>query len=602
MGLVAILLSAQNVEKSFAAQNLFRRLSFGLETCDRVGLIGPNGAGKSTLLKILAGEIDADEGEIVRSRGLCVGYLPQSPSFKPGATIYEALLEGASDHDDQSAVHEWMAKLNLNSDSRDESTPVDTLSGGWQKRVALARELVRRPNLLLLDEPTNHLDIESILWLEELLQKASFATVTVTHDRMFLERVANRIFDLDRKNPDGLLVVRGGYVDYVEAKENLMQGQIAREETLQNTLRRETEWLRRGAKARTTKQTARIDRAHELGDEVQDLNSRNQNRTARIDFQAEDRHPQRLIEATGITKSFGSHMIFSATDILITPKTRLGLLGPNGCGKSTLIRVLLGEEPATAGSVKRAERLSVSYFSQVSDNELDGEKSVQQNLVGSGGGDFVNYRGDFIFARSYLSRFLFRPEQMDMPVKKLSGGEKSRLRLAQLMLHSVNLLILDEPTNDLDLATLRVLEQSLQDFAGAVILVTHDRYFLDQVANDILAFTKNASGTPQLERFADTLQWENWISQNAKASKAINVSRSKEKSKNRLGFKEKRELEGIEPAILKAESRLTEVQSEMQHPTNLVNSSKLVELTDEMARLEKEIVRLYARWAELSES
>jgi ATP-binding cassette subfamily F protein uup len=608
---VAILLSAQNLEKSFGPHLLFRGLSFGVEAGDRIGLIGPNGAGKSTLLKIIAGLVEPDSGELVKSRGLRVGYLEQMPSFAPESTIFEAVAEGADGDPERLAkVHEWLARLEILEEGRSENTQITQLSGGWKKRCALARELVREPDLLVLDEPTNHLDLESILWLEKFLESGSsesrsFATLTVTHDRLFLQRVANRIFDLDRRNPDGLFTVRGTYADFIEAKEAQMKAQERREETVKNTLRRETEWLRRGAKARTTKQQARINRAGDIKDEAEDLKSRNQTRTAQIDFQSSERHPQKLIETIGLTKSYGGRRLFSPVDLVISPKTRLGLLGANGAGKTTLIRLLLGQEEPSEGEVKRAERLQVAYFAQTRD-ELDPKKSVLRTICEEG--DYVDYRGKFVFARSYLSRFLFRPEQLDMPVEKLSGGEKSRLRLAQLMLTTANVLVLDEPTNDLDLATLDVLEDSLKSFEGAVILVTHDRYFLEQIANEILAFTLDDSSQGRLERFADTLQFESWLESHrkqkpppARAAGIESIPAVVETiNKKRLSYKEKRELDGMETTILAAEERLKELGVESQRPEIIANGTRLTEITRELAELHVRIETLYARWAELS--
>jgi len=605
---VALLLSAQNLEKSFGPHLLFRGLKFGIESGDRIGLIGPNGAGKSTLLKIIAGLIEPDGGEVVKNRGLRVGYLEQMPSFAPGLTIFDAVAEGAGgDPERLSHVHEWLARLELLEDGRDESTLLTELSGGWKKRVALARALAREPDLLVLDEPTNHLDLESILWLERFLEAAPFATLTVTHDRMFLQRVANRILDLDRRHADGLYNFRGGYADFIEAKDALMAAQEKREEIVGNTLRRETEWLRRGAKARTTKQQARIERAGVLQDEAEDLRVRNQSRVAQIDFQSMERHPQKLIEAKGLAKSFGGKPLFEPVDLLITPKTRLGLLGSNGTGKTTLIRLLLGDEEPSEGKVVRAERLQVAYFAQHRD-ELDPKKSVLKTICPEG--DYVNDRGQYVFGRSYLNRFLFRPEQLDMPVEKLSGGEKSRLRLAQLMLTTANVLVLDEPTNDLDLATLNVLEESLKSFEGAVILVTHDRYFLEQIANEILAFTTDDKGARRLERFADTLQYEAWLESSAKQKSPATAKKNEPvaaaeapapgtAAKKRLSYKEKRELEGMEANILATEARVRELEAESQKPENIANGARLTEISKELAELTERIENLYARWAEL---
>lgn len=622
---VAILLSVQNLEKSFGSHLLFRSLSFGIESGDRIGLIGPNGAGKSTLLKIISEQIEADSGSVIRSRGLVVGYLEQSPEFAEGCSVFDAVASGIEDDFERLAeVEEWIGRMNLvnGDEERTIDSKVSELSGGWKKRVALARELVKRPDLLVLDEPTNHLDLESILWLEKLIASPAFAniaTVIVTHDRMFLQRTSNIIFDLDRRNPNGLFVIRGSYADYLDAKQALIAGQERREVVVNNTLRRETEWLRRGAKARTTKQQARIERHGQISEEADDLKSRNFSKSAQIDFQSAERHPQKLIEAKGISKKFSERTLFEPIDIYVSPKTRLGLLGANGSGKTTLIRVLLGEEMPSSGEVKCAERLQVAYFSQHRD-DLDARISVLKTLCPEG--DYVEYRGQFIFARSYLDRFLFRPEQMDMPVGKLSGGEKSRLRIAQLMLKSANVLVLDEPTNDLDLATLDVLEDSLKSFDGAVILVTHDRYFLDQVANEILAIvgTSEKSESRKIEKFADTLQLEAWIEREEKANSEPSAKGSTDskvnskinskvdlkgqpttsQKKKRMSFNEKRELEGMEETILKAETELSNLIKDSTSAEIVSNPTRLTGLAQDIANLEQRIEFLYTRWSELS--
>ncbi|HVK61861.1 MAG TPA: ABC-F family ATP-binding cassette domain-containing protein, partial [Bdellovibrionales bacterium] len=485
-------------------------------------------------------------------------------------------------------------------------TLVESLSGGWKKRVAMARALVTNPDLLLLDEPTNHLDVHGIEWLENFISEARFATITITHDRLFLQRVANRIFDLDPRYKDGLLVVNGEYLQYLETRDELMRSQERREVVLKNTLRRETEWLRRGAKARTTKQTARIKRAGDLDSEVDDLTERNQKRRVQIDFQEAERNPQRLIEAKQITKSFTGpdgvkRTLFENLDLILTPKTRLGLLGGNGCGKSTLIRCLLGKEKVDSGEVKQSEKIEVGYFEQHRDT-IDPNKTLLQNIVDEG--DYVSFRGQYIFARSYLDRFLFRTEQHDMPVRKLSGGEQARLRVAQMMLTPANILVLDEPTNDLDMATMAVLEEVLSDFKGAVILVSHDRYFLDQVSNRILAFDKDETGSPSLTEFSSFEQWESWREENARqiAAKAAAEKaelKAKSGSKKKLTYKDKLEFEGMEAKIHGLEAKLGELQAEAADPANASKASKLTELYSEISKLQGEIERLYARWAEL---
>jgi ATP-binding cassette subfamily F protein uup len=605
---VAILLTAHELTKAFPTRPLFKGISFSIENGERVGLIGPNGAGKSTLLKILAGKIHADEGKISAQRGLRVAYLEQDPQFEPEDNIHSAVMAGASDPHDWEEIaygQSIMSKLSLSEGADlDPETPISSLSGGWKKRVAIARELMRRPDLLLLDEPTNHLDVESIMLLEDLLSESTFATLTITHDRLFLQRVSTRIIELDRRHADGILSVKGDYAAYLEARDNLIAAQEKQETKLRNTLRRETEWLRRGPKARTTKQQARINSAETLRQEVVELTSRNRNETVRLEFQSAERNPKRLIEAKGISKAYNGEVIIPMQDLLITPKSRIGLIGANGCGKSTLIRMLTGAETPDTGSVYHADQLQIAYFEQNRES-LDPNQTLVDALVPDGA--FVEFAGNRVHVKGYLARFLFTYDQMDLPVAKLSGGEQARLLIAKLMLKKAQILILDEPTNDLDMATLDILEDVLKDFSGAVILVSHDRYFLDHVANKILAFGRDAKGNKTIEPFVGLEQWEIWHESQKNILPAANKSpvaaepvRAPEKSpKKKMSFKDQHELENMEKNIKKAEQALAALAEESNKPANASNSMKLSELSEKMSAAQVEIDRLYGRWAEL---
>lgn len=584
-----ILLSAHQVEKSFANRVLFKNLSLGIEERERIGFVGPNGAGKSTLLKILAGEVDADDGTISKKKGLRLSFLEQNPTFSSEETILQAILKKTLDPDDATArAYELIARLELVNFGED--FLVSKLSGGWKKRVALARELVSDPDLLFLDEPTNHLDISSILWLEEYLRQARFSLLMVTHDRLFLQRVSNRILDLDPRNPNYLLNVNGEYSQYLETKEIELSALQRQEKVEKNRLRRETEWLRRGSIARQAKQSARIEAAHDLKDTVQDLKNKNQNRKVDLSFGEAERSPKKLIEAIQITKSFGSKILFENLDLLITPKTRLGLLGDNGCGKSTLIKVLLGLEAADSGSIKRADDIEHAYFEQ-SRETLKPELSVLKNICPDG--DHVSFQGSFVHVRSYLDRFFFTGQKAEIPVKKLSGGEQARLRLAQLMLQESQILVLDEPTNDLDTAMLESLERSLSEYHGAVIIVTHDRYFLDAVANQILAF-------PELNKFSGYYQWEEWFKEHGGQAQApTKKTEAAATKKARLSFKDKFELENMEAAISKLENELEKLQKESETPEVLSNHIRLSEIHNLIGKLQSEIEKKYQRWSEL---
>ncbi len=595
-----ILIGAQELSKAFTSQPLFEDLTFSIESGERIGLIGPNGAGKSTLLRILAGHMSPDSGRLSIQKGLRVGLLEQIPQFTKDAHIQSTVLEGTKDpHDweEMARAQEFIAKLDL---SRfDPEMPVEKLSGGWKKRVALARELVRQPDLLLLDEPTNHLDVESIIWLEELLAQSQFATLTITHDRLFLQRISNRIIELDRRHATGLLSVKGDYASFLDIRNEVVAAQELKETKLRNTLRRETEWLRRGAQARQTKQQARIKSALELEEEVKNLTDRNRVSTVRLDFQATDKQPKKLVEGKGISKTYGNEVIIPMLDLLVTPKSRIGLMGPNGCGKSTLIKLLTKTVDPDTGTVYHAERLKISYFEQNRES-LNPNLTVFKTVCPHG--DHVDYAGQNVHVKSYLARFLFTYEQMDSAVRKLSGGEQSRLLLAQLMLKEANLLVLDEPTNDLDMATLDVLAEVLQEFNGAVILVTHDRYFLDQITNKILAFGHNAKGEKIIETMVGLSQWEVWhdnqVAAAAREKKEAQRTEASGNKKKKLTYKDQRELDAMEENIQKAEGEMTALVTESEK--NASNSKRIFELSKEISALQTRIDRLYERWSELT--
>lgn len=607
MAPIVTLVNGYNLQHSFASRPLFKGIGFSIEAGERVGLIGPNGAGKSTLLKIIAGELTPDQGTISLQKGLRLAYLKQNPPLDEEQTIEEAILSVSNDPHDWKEIcraQELQAKLSLDFENK----KIKTLSGGWKKRVAIACELMKEPDLFLLDEPTNHLDVEGILWLEDFLETAPCATLTITHDRLFLQRISKRILELDPRNPQGMISIPGDYADYLETKNILMNNQIATEAKLQNTLRRETEWLRQGAKARTTKQQARIKRAGELKDQVEELEFRNQNKKTQMDFQGFEQSPKKLIEAKNISKNYDGVCVVPPMNLLIHPKSRIGLLGGNGSGKSTLIKILLGDISPDTGTVFHSEHLEVSYFEQNRES-LDPDATVLRAVCPSG--DFVDFAGRRMHVKGYLDRFLFRPEIFELPVKMLSGGEQSRLLLARLMLVRSNVLVLDEPTNDLDIQTLDVLQDVLSEYPGAVLLVSHDRYFMDQVSTEIYAFTHSEAMQKnkkvykkEMVRFEGLLQWEVWYRQQQEIFKSTlkqdqNEKKEKNNQKKKFGFNEKKEFEEMESVIHKKEKKLSDLEAELQIPSVAENSQKVLELSEEMSVLQNEIDQLYQRWQEL---
>ena len=506
---MAILLSCQNLSKSFGPRPLFEGLSFGLSEGERTGLIGPNGAGKSTLLKILAGAETQDSGAVTPRRGLRLGYLAQQDRFTDApagwsvrAEILKALEGlGLEEYETDRRAAEGLAAAGF----ADPGQAVNVLSGGWRKRLAILAQSVREPDLLLLDEPTNHLDIEGVLWLENFITEFKFPFLVVTHDRRFLERVTNRVIELNKRYPEGYLSSPGNYSKFLEHREAFFDAQASREDSVRNIVRTEIAWLRRGARARTTKQKAHIDRAGELIKELGELEYHNaQNRTASLDFTAGDRQANRLIHAVKIEKSLGGRKLFGPLDLTLGPGEKLGLLGGNGSGKTTLLKMLAGQLAPDSGTLKRADGLRVAVFDQHR-AQLNLDHTLKQALCGHG--EHVFYKGAAIHVKGWATRFLFRQEQLEMPLRTLSGGEQARVLIAGFMLEPADVLLLDEPTNDLDLQSLEVLENSMQEFPGALVLVTHDRYLLERVSRRLLAL----DGRGNARFFADLSQWETWM-------------------------------------------------------------------------------------------
>ena len=596
----SVLLSCEDVSKRYGARPLFEGVTFGLMDGDHVGLVGPNGSGKSTLLRILAGHETPDSGQRIARRGIRVGYVAQDPEFDLDQTCEEVLL--AALRGDKTHHHDEHENLGLvvvalgKAGIIDREQKVAALSGGWRKRLAIARELVMAPDVLLMDEPTNHLDVEGIIWLEQLLKSEPEAFLVVSHDRYFLENISKRMIELNRIYPKGIFEAGGTYSDFLEAREAAQANQQSEQETLANLVRREIEWLRRGPKARTTKAKARIQNAGRLIDELDDVRSRNETRTASIDFTASERKTKRLWSGKGLGFDRGERTLFNDLDLLLSPQTRLGILGPNGSGKTTLLRVISGELQPDRGTVEKADWLRIVYFQQNRDS-LDPDLSLKRTLAPDG--DTIIFRDKPQHVIGWAKRFLFRPEQLETPVGKLSGGERARIFIARLMLQPADLLILDEPTNDLDIPTLEVLEESLLDFPGAIVLVTHDRYLLDRVSTSILAI----DGEGGAEQFADYDQWvvtmKERFSNRASAAKAATAEAKASAKTKKLGYLEQRELDSIEERVAKAEEALTRAEEAAADPAIATDAAALQKRFTELAEARAEVDRVYARWAEL---
>ena len=598
---MTVLLSAQSLTKSYAHRPLFAGLSLDLRAGEKIGLIGPNGAGKSTLLKILAGVEVPDDGVRSARRGARVGYLPQDDVFPAGLTAREVVLDGLSADSLEEHERETRAAVVLTQVGfADPDQPADQLSGGWRKRLAVARELARRPDFLLLDEPTNHLDLPGVVWLERLLRAAPFGYLAATHDRAFLRAVADEVIEVSRVYPGGAFRAAGGFDAFADKRDAFLDAQERQREAVANRVRRETDWLGRKESAQRRKSRSRIEAAADRRAELADLNYRTAAAgAAGIDFAGTGRQTRKLLAAEGLTKAVGGRTLFAGLDIVLSPGTRLGLLGPNGSGKSTLLKVLAGQLAPDAGTVTRAEGLRVETFEQ-GRASLDPTMSLRRAL--SPNSETVTYRDQPMHVAGWARRFLFDPGQLDLELSALSGGEQARVRIAQLMLRPADLLLLDEPTNDLDIPALEVLEDSLEDFPGAVVLVSHDRDLMDRLCTSVIGL----DGRGGAAAYGSVGQWlaayeagaANREPQ-AKAPAPRTAPKAPPAAKpKKLSYKEQQEWDGMEAAILAAEEAVAARQADVETAATAGHAA----LTDACRALEDAqhaVERLYARWQEL---
>jgi ABC transport system ATP-binding/permease protein len=584
---MAVLLTCDSIGKSFGSRTVFSDISLSLHDDDRLGIIGPNGAGKSTFLQILGGIMPLDEGTVSIRKGVRLSMVVQDPRFDPDTSVRDVIAASARESDDQDLeVSKIISRVAFD----DPAAKAGTLSGGWRKRLAIAAALAQQPDVLLLDEPTNHLDVEGILWLEKLIKSATFASIFVTHDRYFLENCATRVAEINRAYPLGLFTAPGNYSKFLEKRSEFLKAQKREQQALENLVQREIEWLRRGAKARTSKSKARIQDAFELQDQLADVSSRNKGGTSTIDFTATGRMTKRLIACEGISKSMGGRLLFKDLTLALGPATKLGVLGSNGSGKSTLLRILAGDIEADSGEVRRAEGLRVAWFDQNRD-KLDLDQPLRRALAPEG--DTVMFRDRPQHVAGWAARFLFQQEQLELPLNRLSGGERARVHIARLMLQPADVLLLDEPTNDLDIPTLEVLESNLLDFPGAIVLVTHDRFLLDRLSKAILAMDGNGG----VEFFAELSQWE-------QRPVAKPVSRETARTapvatKKKLTYLENREWEQIEEKVVQAEETLESKRQQLEQPDVVSDPARLMQAVAELDAAQAKVDQLYARWAEL---
>lgn len=593
------LISLQEITKGFREQPLFAGLSLVISEGERLALIGDNGSGKSTLLKIMARLEDVDDGVVSVRKGLLSAYVPQQESFPAGATVAEAIESHLAPlglpHAE--AARRVSTTLGL-AGFVDSEQLAESLSGGWRKRLAIAAGLALEPDCLLLDEPTNHLDIESIDWLENLLESQRCAVVFVSHDRYFIERLAQRVVEINRRYPRHHMASDGSYSDFLERREEVLLQLEQQRRSLANKVRREVEWLRQGVKARTTKSRARISEAHRLIGQLKGTSAGEASR-AELEFSSTQRKTKELIKVEGISQSIGGTKLFSGVSLVLSPGSRLAVVGPNGSGKTTFISTILGLLPPQAGRVVRAPGLRTVFMDQARTGLEDG-KTLKEFLCPHG--DSVVFRGEPIHVAAWAARFLFSRDHLALSVGALSGGERARALLAKSMAEACDVLLFDEPTNDLDIATLENLEDGFDSFPGAIVLITHDRYLLERSGSAVLGLH---DGTAAL--FGGYSQWEESLSarkrrpsgqppaaREAKAAPAPDTRQPK-----KLSYKDARELSMIEGRIEAAEKELEAIKGDIESGDHASNAARLSELCSQLTDKQAEVEQLYARWQEL---
>jgi ATP-binding cassette subfamily F protein uup len=617
------LLSIENISKSYSEKPLLENISLGINEGDKIGVIGVNGVGKSTLLKIIAGAEQADTGRLIKGNDVTIEYLPQNPYFDAEATVLEQVFKGESalmklirDYEkaiqDPHTLSDKLIKLNndmdrlqgwsLESEAKivltklgitDFEAKTGTLSGGQRKRIALASALISPSDLLILDEPTNHLDNSTIDWLEEYLNKRKGALLMITHDRYFLDRVVNEIIELDRGS---LYLYKGNYNDFIEKKLERDERDAAIEKKRQGLLKKELEWIKKGAKARTTKQKARIDRFEKLSEKNVDIDD------SKLEISvASSRLGKKVIEIEHISKSYGEKTLIDDFSYIVLRNDRVGIIGPNGSGKSTLINMIAGRLQPDSGDLDIGETVKIGLFSQESYHMDESLRVIE--YIKEGAELLTTAEGEKITASQMLEKFLFEPSAQWTPISKLSGGEKRRLHLLRVLMEAPNVLLLDEPTNDIDIETLTILEDYIEYFPGAVIAVSHDRYFLDKMADKIFSFEGNGRIVQYTGNYTDfrlnVSEQEREIQNKEGKKESREVSERPKERALKFTFKEQREYEQIDAVIAELEEKIQEVEGKIG--TAAADYVLLQQLMAEKEELENQLEQQMERWIYLND-
>lgn len=607
--MAAPLVSLNQVQMTMGSKLLFENLSLGFFENERVGLIGPNGAGKSTLLKIIAGLEKQDSGDVNIRKGLNISYLTQKTDFDEKLNVSQHIVRHLIKRykmDEMEA--EVQAAINLSiAGFEDLERPISELSGGWRKRLAIATCMAEDPELFILDEPTNHMDWDGIIWLEEWLKDYHKAFLLVSHDRVFLNSLTNRTIEINGLYEQGFLSFNVPYYEFLTKKEEYIQHQMNLQKTLSNKARREVDWLRAGVKARTTKSSARMKEAYQLIDQLSEVKSRNLSgqRSTRLEIDSTQRRSKKLLDIQKLNIGYGDKVLIKELDLVLGPKYCLGIIGQNGSGKTTFLKTLQNPDRALSGTIKSAENLKIVYFDQKRES-LPQDINLMQFL--GEGTEQVVFKEHSMHVAAYASRFLFSSDKMNMKIEHLSGGEQARLLIAKLLLNPADILILDEPTNDLDIDTIEVIENTLNDFDGLVILVSHDRKFMDEVCNNYLVL----EGEGDWATYADIDQWlkrkfgsgaQSYEASNDKSKKNDSVdvqsAVASDEPKKKLSYNDKKQLETIEADIAKAEANLMKANEDLESFADFDNKDELNKRIAVVTKAQAEIDRLFATWEDL---
>lgn len=592
------IINIEHISKIYGDKTIFQDASFGVHQGDKIGILGINGTGKSTLLKMIARVEEPDEGQIIRQNSLKIAYLPQNPEFPEHATVHSYAMDGNPDTD-------WLVQSNLNQlGIVEDDTLLEHLSGGQRRKVAMAKILASDFDVLLLDEPTNHLDEQMIAWLEEYLRNFRGTVLMVTHDRYFMDKVTNKILEISH---GAIYSYEANYSRFLELKAEREEMELASERKRQSVLRMELEWAKRGCRARSTKQRARLERLEALKNGKAPV----QDQTVELDS-VETRMGKKTIELHHVSKSYGDKKLVEDFSYILLKNQRLGIIGPNGCGKSTLMKLMAGLVEPDAGTIETGETIKIGYFAQ-EEQEMDDNQRVIDYVKDIA--EYITTKDGKISASQMLERFLFTPDMQYAPIGKLSGGEKRRLYLLGVLSSEINLLLLDEPGNNLDIPTLTILEDYLNSFSGIVVTVSHDRYFLDNVVDRIFEFDGNGHLQQYEGGYTDYLEAKvrrgiTETSMNTKA--AVSVEKTSENKKEsaetwkqnrpvklKFTFKEQREYETIDDDIAALEEKIEKLDQEIM--ANATNSGKLNELTKEKEQAEADLEEKMDRWVYLND-